>query len=354
MQDQSLFKPVKQEQPSLIQVNFKTLTQQTYSLSIAPRASVAAVKSHLSSVIGLAEGSFWLMFDKQDLGDDNMIEDYGVEDGSVVHVVLRVSQVKAVSVKMLSGKEIKMQFNEEMRVGSLKEHLQKVSNIVVAHQRLICDGRELQDDERILDLCGDGCDELVTFLVSRPGLAQDKPHPQKVKVENGVFPLVADGESLPALPDPSELNSEDVGSLFSNSPRSHSFSNASTRSSSPAMSVSAIPEELDWRKVTDRVKRRQLRNRLAAERSRNRKANYVQDLELRLSMALSNNERMERTVSELSNQVAQLQAVVQAQQAQIEEKGMMRVDGVASWASQAIVPNVDVTGSSSMGSVSAA
>lgn len=350
MLEQNIFTRVKQEAQSPIEVQFKTLTQQTFTLQIAPRATVAAVKSHLSSAVGLAEGSFWLMFETQELCDDNLLQDYNIQDGAVVHVVLRVAQVKSVEVKMLSGKVIKMQFNEEMRVGSLKEHLHKVSNIHVQHQRLICEGRELQDQERIVDLCP-GCDELKAFLVSRPNSDERHSAISKVKVESGVFPLIPGTDALPAIPDISEMDSEDVSSMFANSPRTHSFSNVSTRSSSPDSLLIPVHEEtMDWRKVTDRVKRRQLRNRLAAERSRNRKANYVQDLEMRLSMALSKNETMERQMSDLTAQVARLQLQVKAQ----EEQGIMRVEDVAWASSQTIVPSVDIVGTPVMGSVSAA
>jgi len=62
----------------------------------------------------------------------------------------------------------------------------------------------------------------------------------------------------------------------------------------------------DLTKVDDKLRKRLLKNRLSAERSRQRKQAHVETLEFELSCCRSENEALKKRVASLEHQLAQL------------------------------------------------
>lgn len=54
-------------------------------------------------------------------------------------------------VKNLAGKTITINLNPNMTIGQVKEHVEQVENIPVDQQRLIYQGKQLEDDRTLSD-----------------------------------------------------------------------------------------------------------------------------------------------------------------------------------------------------------
>ncbi|KAJ6469992.1 ubiquitin-related domain-containing protein, partial [Mycena sanguinolenta] len=88
-------------------------------------------------------------YDMPELQDDQTFESYGIVDGSVLY--LSDKEAVILFVKMLTGKTLEISISLKAPVLSLKEDIQTKEGIspgmalYLAHQRLICSGKQLAD-----------------------------------------------------------------------------------------------------------------------------------------------------------------------------------------------------------------
>ncbi|XP_031269235.1 phosphatidylinositol 4-kinase gamma 3 [Pistacia vera] len=139
--------------------------------------SIASVKLRIQSFKGLFVKKQKLVYGGRELARTNSrVKDYGLADGNVLHLVLRLSDLQAITVTTVCGKVFEFNVERSRNVGYVKQQIAKKGNGLVdlKDQELICDGEELEDKRLITDLCKNN-DSVVHLLVRKSAKVRAKP-----------------------------------------------------------------------------------------------------------------------------------------------------------------------------------
>ena len=129
--------------------------------------SIALVKLRIQTLEGFFVKKPKLVFEGKELAHNNScVGDYGVADGNVLHLVLRLSDFKAITVRTLCGKEFGFYVEKTRNVGYVKQQIAKKGQGVfdLADQELVWEGEALEDQRLIDDICKDN-DAVIHLLV---------------------------------------------------------------------------------------------------------------------------------------------------------------------------------------------
>ncbi|KAL3689676.1 hypothetical protein R1sor_015985 [Riccia sorocarpa] len=129
--------------------------------------TIASVKMRIQRCKGFYTSQQRLVHAGRELvRDDGLLKEYGVSNGEVIHLVLRLLDVIDVTVKTVSGKEYVFKVWRSNRVRDLKQRISKEEGgLALDRQQLIFNGKRLEDDERIEGLSHS--EDVVIHLVVR-------------------------------------------------------------------------------------------------------------------------------------------------------------------------------------------
>ncbi|KAJ8471493.1 hypothetical protein OPV22_025836 [Ensete ventricosum] len=139
--------------------------------------SIASVKLRIQNFKGFVVKKQKLVFDGRELARNaSLVRDYGVTDGNVLHLVIRLSNLRCITVKTTCGKQYNFQVERSRNIGYIKQQLAKrgkdLSGIV--DHKLICDGEELDDQRVIDDICKNN-DAVIHLLICKSAKVRSKP-----------------------------------------------------------------------------------------------------------------------------------------------------------------------------------
>ena len=98
---------------------------------------------------------------------NSLIKDYGVTDGNVVHLVMRLSDLQFVRIKTYCGKKYVFRVQKNRNVQDLKERIYaKDSGLALDEQQLVFKGEKLEDKRLIEDLLLED-DAVIHLLVTK-------------------------------------------------------------------------------------------------------------------------------------------------------------------------------------------
>lgn len=135
--------------------------------------SIASVKLRVQTSRGVTARKQKLVFDGRELArDDGRIRDYGVADGNVVHLVIRIPDLRLITVETVQGGKFRFRVEPGRTVGYVKQQIAKDRRLHPAtrpdpdEQRLVLEGEDLDDRHLIHDVCrADGA--VIHLLVQR-------------------------------------------------------------------------------------------------------------------------------------------------------------------------------------------
>lgn len=133
--------------------------------------SIASVKLRVQTSRGVTARKQKLVFDGRELArDDGRIRDYGVADGNVVHLVIRIPDLRLITVETVQGGKFRFRVEPGRTVGYVKQQIAKDRRLHPAtrpdDQRLVLQGEDLDDRHLIHDVCrADGA--VIHLLVQR-------------------------------------------------------------------------------------------------------------------------------------------------------------------------------------------
>ena len=139
--------------------------------------SIASVKLRIQTFKGFFVKRQKLVFEGRELARNNSrVQDYGVTDGNVLHLVLRLSDLQAISVRTVRGEELEFHVERSRNVGYVKQQIAKKGKGVfeLKDQELTCDGEELEDQRLIHDICKKN-DAVIHLLIRRSAKVRTKP-----------------------------------------------------------------------------------------------------------------------------------------------------------------------------------
>ncbi|GAB2271815.1 hypothetical protein Dimus_038935 [Dionaea muscipula] len=121
--------------------------------------------------------------------NDSLVKDYGVSDGNVLHLVLRLSDLRVIKVKSASGKEFTFHVERSRNVGYVKKEIAKKGLVDGEDEELIFYGERLEDQRLIEDISKQN-DVVIHLLVQKSVKVRAKP------IEKKNFELSIDASGL--------------------------------------------------------------------------------------------------------------------------------------------------------------
>ncbi|KAL3517300.1 hypothetical protein ACH5RR_024202 [Cinchona calisaya] len=118
--------------------------------------SIESVKLRIRTCQGFVVKNQKLVCGGRELARSNsLVKDYGVSDGNVLHLVLRLSDLQTINVRTACGKEFTFHVERNRDVRYVKRRIAKTKNGLsdVEDQEVLCDGERVEDQKLINDIC---------------------------------------------------------------------------------------------------------------------------------------------------------------------------------------------------------
>ncbi|WOK95690.1 phosphatidylinositol 4-kinase gamma 4-like [Canna indica] len=177
--------------------------------------SISSVKLKVQSCKGVDVKKQKLVFDGRELArNDCLIRDYGVSDGNILHLIIKSSDLRVITVKTASGKKLKFRVEQGQTVHYVKKQVAEMGiSDANQDQKLVFEGEELDDRREILDICKNS-NAFIHLLVRKS--AEIKTGPVEKDFELSIVapladePCADDTQAVPRNPSGTKLLIEPV------------------------------------------------------------------------------------------------------------------------------------------------
>ncbi|GLT77000.1 hypothetical protein SLA2020_486290 [Shorea laevis] len=142
-----------QNEPILI---FLTLSRFMVPMRVLESDSIESVKLRIQNCTGFVVRNQKLVCKGRELARSNsLVREYGVTDGNVLHLVIRLSDIQVINVRTVCGKEFLFHVDRGRNVGYVKRQIAKREKEFdnLDEQEVICDGKQVEDQMLIDDIC---------------------------------------------------------------------------------------------------------------------------------------------------------------------------------------------------------
>jgi len=157
---------------------YLTVAGSVIPMRVLESDSITSVKLRIQKYKGFVVKKQKLVYAGRELArNDDLIKDYGVTGGDVLHLVLRLSDLLLITVRTICGKEIVFQVDRYRNVGYLKQRIWKEEGkgfVDLQDQEIFCNGEKLNDQIRVADICKDN-DAVIHLVVQKSAKFRAKP-----------------------------------------------------------------------------------------------------------------------------------------------------------------------------------
>jgi hypothetical protein len=146
-------------------------------LRVLASDTIASVKMKIQAYKGFYVKQQRLVYGGRELSRNNsLIKDYGVTDGNVLHLVLRLSDLQVVTVKTVDGNELVFQLERNRNIRELKQRIaQRKKGLCLEEQELVFKGKQLEDQRLVDDLSLENDAAVVHLFVRKSAKVRTKP-----------------------------------------------------------------------------------------------------------------------------------------------------------------------------------
>uniref|UniRef100_A0A0E0LBB5 1-phosphatidylinositol 4-kinase n=1 Tax=Oryza punctata TaxID=4537 RepID=A0A0E0LBB5_ORYPU len=138
-------------------------------MSVLGSESIASVKLRIQRFKGFVVNKQRLVLDGHELARNNChVKDYGLADGNVLHLVIRLADLRLINIETTSGKKFQFQVDRSRNVKYLKSKLAVEGDEDLGEDnKLECDGKELEDHQLIADISKKD-DAVIHLFIRKP------------------------------------------------------------------------------------------------------------------------------------------------------------------------------------------
>ncbi|KAK8559428.1 hypothetical protein V6N13_026851 [Hibiscus sabdariffa] len=170
---------------------FLSVAGSVIPMRIMESDSIASVKLRIQNSRGFFVRKQKLVFEGRELARNNSrVQDYGIVDGNVLHLVFKLSDILAITVRTICGKKLELHIARGRNVAYVKEQIAKKGKgfFNLMDQELVCDGEELEDQILITDICKNN-NAMVHLLVRKSAKVRAIPVERDFEVSVETLPL---------------------------------------------------------------------------------------------------------------------------------------------------------------------
>ncbi|CAA7023356.1 unnamed protein product [Microthlaspi erraticum] len=158
---------------------FLTIAGSLNPKRVMESGSIASVKLRIQSIKGFFVKKQKLVYESREIARNG----YGLGDGKLLHLVIRLSDLQAISVKTVGGKEFELFVERSRNVGYVKQQIALKGKELVNpwDHELTLDGEELDDQRLITDLCKNG-ENVIHLLIRKSAKVRANPVGKDIEV----------------------------------------------------------------------------------------------------------------------------------------------------------------------------
>ncbi|XP_010518322.1 PREDICTED: phosphatidylinositol 4-kinase gamma 4 [Camelina sativa] len=157
---------------------YLTLPGSVIPMRVLESDSIESVKLRIQSYRGFVVRNQKLVFGGRELARSNSnMRDYGVSEGNILHLVLKLSDLQVLDVKTTCGKHCRFHVERGRNIGYVKKQISKKRGgdfVDPDEQELLYEGEKLEDQSLINDICRND-DSVLHLLVRRSAKVRAKP-----------------------------------------------------------------------------------------------------------------------------------------------------------------------------------
>uniref|UniRef100_A0ACD5ZS06 Uncharacterized protein n=1 Tax=Avena sativa TaxID=4498 RepID=A0ACD5ZS06_AVESA len=175
-------------------------------MSVLGSDSIASVKLRIQRFKGFVVNKQRLVLDGHELARNNCpVKDYGLEDGNVLHLVIRLADLRVINIETASGKKFQFQVDQSRNVKYLKSKLAVEGDEEdlgsLEDDKLEYDGEVLEDHQLIADISNKD-DAVLHLFIRKPAKlrTQQVEKDTLVTVDNPQVEENPEDESLVVTP----------------------------------------------------------------------------------------------------------------------------------------------------------
>ncbi|GKU96640.1 hypothetical protein SLEP1_g9852 [Rubroshorea leprosula] len=163
---------------------FLTFSRSTVPMRVLESDSIESVKLRIQNCTGFVVRNQKLVCKGRELARSNsLVREYGVTDGNVLHLVIRLSDIQVINVRTVCGKEFLFHVGRGRNVGYVKRQIAKSEKEFdnLDEQEVLCDGKQVEDQMLIDDICKPD-DAVLHLLVCRTAKVRVRPVEKNIEL----------------------------------------------------------------------------------------------------------------------------------------------------------------------------
>ncbi|WZY91169.1 hypothetical protein YC2023_047904 [Brassica napus] len=154
---------------------YLTLPGSVIPMRVLESDSIESVKLRIQSYRGFVVRNQKLVFGGRELArSGSNMREYGVTEGNVLHLVVKVSDLQVLDVKTACGKHCRFHVERGRNIGYVKKQVSKRKGGDFVDSEILYEGERLEDQSVIDDICRNG-DSVLHLVLRRSAKVRAKP-----------------------------------------------------------------------------------------------------------------------------------------------------------------------------------